>query len=438
MCQTEAAPAGTATSIETSASRPPWSVVLAPWLWIGLLLAAAPGQALTLAEAERIAVERDAMLRRLGAEAEVEAARALAESSLEPPQARAGIVNLPVDSFDFDAEDMTMFEIGISQEFAGGNRRELARRRGERAAEALAAQVEDRRLVLRREVRRTWTELAYLARAGELLAEQQRWAVQLRASARARYAAGEGSQLDLLRAGLESAMLGERRLDLDREAAERRVELARWIGTDAARESAGFVLPEPTPLPPLAELERRLEAHPSQQDYERRILAGESELDFARAERKPDWMLDLSYGLRSGREDGMSRPNMLSAMVTVGLPRLRSGRIDAGIAAATAGLRSLHEMHEDHRRELAAELERNWTELQGIDALLRVYAEELLPLAVQASEAALLALRHDRGGVEDTVTARQLVLETRLKHARLLADRAQARHDIDYLTGEGP
>jgi outer membrane protein TolC len=198
------------------------------------------------------------------------------------------------------------------------------------------------------------------------------------------------------------------------------------------------VLPEPAPLPPLAELERRLEAHPSQQEHRRRILAGQSELDFVREARKPDWMLDLSYGLRSGREEGMARSNMLSAMVTVGLPRLRSGRIDAEIAAASADLRSLHEMHEDHQRELAAELERSWTELQRIDDLLRVYDEELLPLAAQALEAALLALRHARGGVEDTVTAQQLVLETRLKHARLLADRALARHDVDYLTGESP
>ncbi len=438
MCKLEPAPARGRTTIEINAAGSLRRTVPALWLLAGLLLAATPGRALTLAEAERVAVERDALLRQLGAEAEAEAARAVAEGSLEPPQARAGIVNLPVDSFDFDDEDMTMFEIGISQEFAGGNRRELAQRRGERAAEALAAQVEDRRLVVRREVRRTWTELAYLARASELLGEQQLQVAQMRSSARARYAAGEGSQLDLLRAGLEAAMLGERKLDLDREVAERRVELARWLGADAAREAASFVLPEPAPLPPLAELERRLEIHPSQQDYERRILAGQSELDFAREARKPDWMLDVSYGLRSGREDGMSRSNMLSAMVTVGLPRLRSGRIDAEVAAASAGLRSLHEMHEDHRRELAAELERSWTELQRIDDLLRVYDEELLPLAGQAIEAALLALRHDRGSVEDTVTAQQLALETRLKHARLLADRAQARHDIDYLTGESP
>lgn len=438
MCKPEPAPARGRSTNKIDASTALRRAGAALCLLAALFLSVAPARALTLAEAERLAVERDALLRQLGAEAEAEGARALAEGSLEPPQARAGIVNLPVDSFDFDEEDMTMFEIGISQEFPGGNRRELARRRGERAAEALGAQVEDRRLVVRREVRRTWTELAYLARALELLVEQQRWVGQMRSSARARYAAGEGSQLDLLRAGLESAMLGERKLDLEREAAERRVELARWIGADAARAAADFVLPEPVPVPPLAELERRLEAHPSQQDYERRILAAQSELEFAREARKPDWMLDVSYGLRSGREDGMSRSNMLSAMVTVGLPRLRSGRIDAEVTAASADLRSLNDMHEDHQRELAAELERGWTALQRIDALLRVYDEELLPLAGQALEAALLALRHDRGGVEDAVAAQQLALETRMKHARLLADRAQARHDIDYLTGDSP
>ena len=193
MCKPEPAPARGRTTIEIDTTGSLRRSLPVLWMFVALFLAATPGQALTLAEAERVAGERDAMLRQLGAEAEVEAARAVAEGSLEPPQARAGIVNLPVDSFDFDEEDMTMLEIGISQEFAGGSRRELAQRRGELAADALAAQVEDRRLVVRREVRRTWTELAYLARAGELLGEQQRQVAQMRSSARARYAAGEAA-----------------------------------------------------------------------------------------------------------------------------------------------------------------------------------------------------------------------------------------------------
>jgi outer membrane protein TolC len=125
-------------------------------------------------------------------------------------------------------------------------------------------------------------------------------------------------------------------------------------------------------------------------------------------------------------------------MLSVGLPVLRGERIDAGVAGARAEYRALVEMHDDHRYELAAELTRAWSDAQRVDELLRLYDEELLPLVAQSGEAALLALRHDRGGVEDAVAAQQLGLETRLKRARLLADRALAQHDIDYLSGDRP
>jgi hypothetical protein len=40
--------------------------------------------------------------------------------------------------------------------------------------------------------------------------------------------------------------------------------------------------------------------------------------------------------------------------------------------------------------------------------------------------------------VDEVVIARRTALETKLKHLRLSADRAQARYGLDYLVGEQP
>jgi hypothetical protein len=50
-------------------------------------------------------------------------------------------------------------------------------------------------------------------------------------------------------------------------------------------------------------------------------------------------------------------------------------------------------------------------------------------------QAALLAYRSSRAMIDDVVAARRAALETSLKHLRLAADRAQARYDVDYLSG---
>jgi outer membrane protein TolC len=296
---------------------------------------------------------------------------------------------------------------------------------------------EDRRRAVQRELRRVWTELAYLARAKELVAGQADWVAQMRAAARARYASGEGSQLEVLQAGLEVAMLREQQLDLDRDWAMRRSQLTRWLGDEDALRAGPFTLPARAPLEPLASLEARLLRHPSQRDYERRIDAAETAVGLAEQRKRPGWMVDVSYGFRSGTMDGESRPDMLSAMVSVDLPLFRANRQDREVTAARAEARGLHEMHEDHQRDLRAMLAEAWSVADRTAELERYYEAELVPLADQSIKAALLAYRSNRAMVDEVITARRTALETWLKHLRLAADRAQAQYDLDYLAGGG-
>jgi len=415
----------------------PRARALTATLW--LVAAASPvAAALDLAEAERIAVERDAVLRQLASESDAMRQRGVAEGQLMDPKLRFGAVNVPVDSFSLDQEDMTMLEVGVSQEFPAGRTRSLARERMEQSALSAEAAAADRKLLVQREVRRAWTELAYVARAREEVTGQVEWVEQMRASARARYASGEGRQLDVLQAGLDVAMLREQLLDLDRDEAMRRAQLGRWIGDEAAREARPDALPARAPAEPLSELEQRLHSHPAQLDFERRIEAAQTAVQLAEQSRRPGWMLDVGYGFRSGRmPDGEPRSDMLTAMVSVDLPLFRGNRQDREVAAARADARGLHDMHDDHLREMLAMLNEAWWVAERTAELERFYESDLLPLAEQSVQAALLAYGSNRSMIDDVIAARRAALETALKHLRMAADRAQARYDVEYLAG-GP
>ena len=402
----------------------------------GSLPSQATAAGLTLAESERIAVERDAMLREMRAQGAAMRERAVMDGELMDPQLRVGAVNVPVDSFSLDAEDMTMLEVGVVQEFQPGKSRRLSRRQMEQLATAMDATALDREQIVRRDVRKLWTQLAYLGAAQALLVEQASWVEQMRQSARARYAAGEGRQLDVLQAGLDAAMLREQQLDLDREVAMYRSQLSFWLGADEAARVQPTGLSPRAELEPLATLEARLTQHPAQLDYMRRIDAARTAADVARELRKPAWMLDVSYGFRQDAPDGMSRPDMLSAMVTVGLPLFRGDRQDRAVSAARLEAQGLDDKHDDHQREMQAMLAEAWNTAHRTAELERFYESDLLPLADQSVTAALLGWRSNRAMFEDVVMARQLALETRTKHLRLAADRALAQHDIDYFAGD--
>ena len=106
------------------------------------------------------------------------------------------------------------------------------------------------------------------------------------------------------------------------------------------------------------------------------------------------------------------------------------------MAAARAEARGLHEMHDDHQREMRAMLAEAWSVAGRTAELEQYYESDLLPLAEQSVQAALLAYgvepRHDRRGRSRRAAS---ALETSLKHLRLVADRAQAQYDVDYLVG---
>jgi outer membrane protein TolC len=262
---------------------------------------------------------------------------------------------------------------------------------------------------------------------------------QLRQSARVRYASGEGKQLDVLQAGLDAAMLREQQLDLDRDEAMYRSQLTFWLGPDEAARARPVSLAPRSALPPLATLEARLDAHPAMSDWEQRMAAARTAVDVAREKRKPGWMLDVSYGFRQGEMQGgmgESRPDMLSAMVTVGLPLFRANRQDREVNAARLDEKGLALQHDDHVREFKAMLTEAWQTAQRTGELEQFYETDLLPLADQSVTAALLGWRSNRVMVDDVVRARRIATETRIKHLRLAADRALAQHEIDYLAGE--
>jgi outer membrane protein TolC len=391
---------------------------------------------LTLAESERIAIERDAMLREMRAQGAAMRERAVMDGQLMDPQLRVGAVNVPVDSFSLDAEEMTMLEVGVVQEFKPGQSRQLSRKQMEQLASAMDATALDRERIVRREVRKLWTQLAYIGAARALLVGQTSWVEQMRQSAKARYASGEGRQLDMLQAGLDAAMLREQQLDLDRDDAMYRSQLSFWLGADEAARVQPTGLSPRAELEPLATLQARLSEHPAQLDYMRRIDAAQTAADVARELRKPAWMLDVSYGFRQQAPDGMSRPDMMSAMFTVGLPLFRGDRQDRAVSAARLEAQGLDERHDDHQREMQAMLVEAWNTVYRTAELERFYETDLLPLADQSVTAALLGWRSNRTMLEEVVMARRLALETQMKHLRLAADRALAQHDIDYFAGD--
>jgi outer membrane protein TolC len=399
---------------------------------------AALAEPLTLADAQRLAVERDAGREALASEAEALRDMAIASGQLPDPQGRVGAVNLPTDSFALDQEPMTMLEVGVMQRFPAGDSRALSRHLLEQRAAVTDADTLDRTLATRLAVARLWHELDYQENVLGLLDRERDWVDTLLTGIGAAYAAGEGGQGMLLDARLAALDVEERRIGTERDREAAQAELARWIGSVAYGERVAVDVDSPR-LPPLAALRERLDQHPRLLVLERERDTAATEVELSGERYKPEFGFDLSYGFRQGRsEDGSGWPDMLTAMITFDVPLFTRDRQDRESSAARARARAADARRTDALRALQAQLEAAHARATRLQTLIDLYEQRIRGLAEVSAKSALSGYRESDGPLADVVAAERRVIDVRERLARLRRDHAQALAEIDYLTGDAP
>jgi hypothetical protein len=206
-----------------------------------------------------------------------------------------------------------------------------------------------------------------------------------------------------------------------------RAELARWLPDDAQR---------PLASPPdwrglgnasVASLLPRIDQHRELLGYAAQTRAADVDIQLARAEKQPDWSLELAYADR-----GPAYSNMLSLMVRVDLPVFASRRQDPMIAAKLAERDRIDAEREDARRRHAAELQSVVAAWQTAAVQIDRFERELRPLALDRTDAALAAYRGGRGELSVALTALTAETERELDYLDRLATLAAAWAELRY------
>jgi len=402
----------------------------------GLAAAAADPAALSLAEAERLALAQDPLIGRFQSLEQARREQAVADGQLPDPRLKLGLLNFPTDTFSRSQEAMTQVLVGVSQSFPPGETLSLQQRQTEARAEADSARVRERRRVVLRAMRQAWLDLYLQERSAEVIEASRGLFDQLVEITEAQYAAGRSNQQDVLGAEVELTQLDDRYTRALLAADQARAELARWLGVDAQRPLSPE-LPALTDPPELEVLRRGLPEHPVLEAENAQITEKRIGSEIAREQYKPGWMLDLSYGNRIGSNpDGSSRADFASAMVQLDLPLFTDKRQDRRLAASQQEAIAATRSRDDKLRELERMLATAYAQWKRLGERQRLYRERLLPESEANAEAALRAYQ---AGVSEFITlmrARIDELDARLEALRLEVERAKVRAALSYLQEE--
>jgi outer membrane protein, heavy metal efflux system len=167
-----------------------------------------------------------------------------------------------------------------------------------------------------------------------------------------------------------------------------------------------------------------LDAHPHLAMFGPMQAMAEAEVKLADAARRPDWSLELSYGVR-----GPAFPNTVSLEVRMDLPIFEARRQAPAIASRVAAAEQVRSQAEDARRAHLAEVRVAIADWQAARERAQRIEDTQVPLAAERLKAATAAYGGGRGELMPVLEARRADVETRLAllQARTEAGRAWAQ-----------
>lgn len=394
-------------------------------------------QSLDLAEAERVALARDALLRSNQKQAQALRQRAIADGQLPDPQLKLGLANFPIDTFDRAQEPMTQVQIGVQQMFPAGDSLGFKRRRSLAMAQGMDARSLDQALTVRRDVRLAWLDTLYWAQARVILDQNRHLFEQLLDITELHYATGQRKQQDVTRAQLELGLLDDRLLQYASEEEQARAGLAKWVGADVAAQPLSGDFSALSSVTSDQVGVQRLSEHPLMAMESSQVQANQMQVGVARESFKPGWGLDLTYGLRDGQNpNGEDRADFVSATVKVDLPVFTGKRQGPRLAASQEALAAAMDQREERLRELTRMYEQSYAAWSRLNQRVGKYNASLLPKARENARAALNAYQSDIGDFTSLMRARITELDTQLQSLRVRVDRAKARARLRYFEGE--
>lgn len=345
---------------------------------------------LSLAQAEQMAVRNNPALAAAGKRAEAMAAIPSQAGSLPDPVLSLNALNLPVDSFSNTREPMTQMQLGFSQRVPFPGKLSLQAEAADRQAGVAAQEKQEFRLLLIRNTRMHWWNLAYLDKALAIIRHNQELLRNLVRIAETKYKTGKGLQQDVLLAQLELSNLLQRELEL---TATRRAEssaLNNLLGRDAASR---FELPLqdraeiPDIEPDTAMLKHKArERRPMLLARNDGIRLADARLASAEKDHYPDFTLGAAYGFRQGSTaTGQARPDLASVMLGISLPLYSGSKQDRAVDQRMAERASAEFSMLDAANQVDAEIDTAASDLRIARDRVRLFEQGILPQARQTT-----------------------------------------------------
>lgn len=398
-------------------------------------LAAAP---LSVSDAQNMALADNPKLAQI--QARYAAAMEMPEQAgaLPDPTITLGLLNAPTDTFDLNQEAMTQFQVGITQALPWMSERRLARSSALHRADAAAAEVEEARNLLLRDVTRSWWSLYFTERALTVVDENLQRLREFNRIAQSRYRVGEGLQQDTLQAQLQLSTQLERQLVLQWQRRNQLAQLNALLALPAEQtlEIDLAETPRVTELAPLDTLiETALQQRPQLHQQQRLVAAAIDQQALERESLLPDITLGAAYAYRQDAPNGNERADLFSLNVGIKVPLYASAKQHRAIAQRGAELIGQREALYSSQLNVRAEVVQASSDYRRTQEQIALLQQGMLPQAKQTVASMLAGYQVGKVDFSALIQAQLTVNQLQLQYWKAFSDGQQALASLNAALG---
>ncbi len=381
--------------------------------------------------------------------------KSIAVGALPDPVASVSLLNMPIDGYDFNQENMTQLKMGISQMFPRGDTLRLQTQKLQRLNEQNPYLRLDRKAQIAVRVATLWFDVFNAKESIRLIEQDRDLFEQLLEISTASYSTAFGGtqQQDVIRAQLELTRLDDRLTKLKQKQDVAQKKLGQWVSgqfagqyttpTDySAIEINSQSLPDLVMRSPELldvddnELSEKLASylvrHPSVLALESRIQASETDVELSRQKYKAQWGLNAAYSYRADTPSGRSRADFLSLGINFDLPLFTENKQDKYLQASVSESEAIKTQKWLLLRKMIADFQADKVQLHRLEQRSQLYEKELLPKIREQAEAALTAYTNDEGDFAEVVRARIDVLDAEIDNLGINVDSQKTISQLNY------
>ena len=357
--------------------------------------------------------------------------------ALPDPQLSFNLLNMPMNTFDFNQEPMTGKQIALMQMFPFPGKQGLRADIAQSGAEVSRAKNQELKNQLVKNIKQTYYDLFFIDQSLETVQKNSGVLQDFINIAESKYTVGKGLQQDVLKAQVELSKLEEKAVSLQQKRRATTARLNTLLNRPAGTPLGKTIAPEPDSLKmDLVKLEELAEKNrPLLQAWNSMLQQSRQKVSLAKKEYLPDFKLGVAYTQRDKLENGAGGMDFLSGLFTVDIPLYFWRKQDKKVEETRYNQEMVQESYQNVQNQVYSNLDETSSDVDKNFRLLNLYKTGIIPQATQSLNSAIAGYQTDKVDFLTLLNNQMTLFNFELDYYRFLSDYSKGMADLEAATG---